>query len=158
MQRQSWKKCVISGNVAKADRIFRVRFSNQTLFNCILDFQSTINSSKRLLIFVNPKSGSGTALKTFKNKIFPALRENSIAFELFQTDFAGHAADIISKKEDLMQFNAIVIISGDGLIFEVLNSIVSRKDGEKLLKSVPFAIVPCGSGNGLLSSVFVYRE
>jgi sphingosine kinase len=97
-------------------------------------------------------------MKTFRNNIFPALKENSINFELIQTDSCGNAAKIIKERENLLEFNAIVIISGDGLIFEVLNAIVSRKDGEKLLRSLPIAIIPCGSGNGLLSSVFAYRE
>lgn len=95
-----------------------------------------VDSSNRLLIFVNPKSGSGIASKIFKQKIFPILTENSISFELIQTgtfiqhnvlychlfyiDFAGHAAQVISERQDLLDFNAIVIVSGDGLVFEVL--------------------------------------
>lgn len=78
----------------------------------------------------------------------------------------------MAEREDLLDFNALVIVSGDGLCFEVchsknailialvkiVNSIVLRKDAAKIFEQLAFAIVPCGSGNGLLSSVFSYRQ
>ncbi|KAI6183728.1 DAGKc domain-containing protein [Aphelenchoides bicaudatus] len=124
----------------------------------VTDFQSVVDSSSRLLIFVNPKSGSGRGARIFKDKILPILQQNSIGFELIQTNAPGHAGHIVSERNDLDNFNAIVIVSGDGLCFEVINSVVLRSDASKLLKQLPLAIVPCGSGNGLLSSVFAYRQ
>lgn len=59
------------------------------MHGCILiyfaDFLSVAESSSRLLIFVNPKSGAGRATRIFKDKILPALQQNEIAFELIQT-------------------------------------------------------------------------
>ena len=52
----------------------------------------------------------------------------------------------------LSNYDAIVIISGDGLCYEVLNGIMSREDREKALK-MPLGIVPGGSGNALAAGI-----
>ncbi|KAI6197162.1 hypothetical protein M3Y94_01191600 [Aphelenchoides besseyi] len=122
------------------------------------EFTSISESSRRLLIFVNPKSGAGLGARVFKQKVFPALNQNAIRFELIKTEFPGHAANIVKTRTDLLDFNAILIVSGDGLIFEVVNAIIERSDCTQILSNLPFAIVPCGSGNGLLSSVFAHQR
>ncbi|KAI6172252.1 Sphk-1 [Aphelenchoides besseyi] len=97
-------------------------------------FTSISDSSRRLLIFVNPKSGAGLGARIFKQKVFPTLNQNAIRFELIKTEFPGHAANI------------------------VVNAIIERSDCTQILSNLPFAIVPCGSGNGLLSSVFAHQR
>uniref|UniRef100_A0A1I7TLM3 DAGKc domain-containing protein n=1 Tax=Caenorhabditis tropicalis TaxID=1561998 RepID=A0A1I7TLM3_9PELO len=106
-----------------------------------------------LLIFVNPHSGQGKSLDTFNNKVAPKLDQNNIRYELIITDGPNHARTVLMEKGDLGTFNGLLILSGDGLVFEAVNGILGRDDAMQILKSLPIAIVPSGSGNGLLCSV-----
>ena len=42
---------------------------------------------------------------------------------------------------------SIVVVSGDGLLTEVLNSMMRRPDAAVVVK-LPIGIIPAGSGNG----------
>ncbi|CAD6194046.1 unnamed protein product [Caenorhabditis auriculariae] len=106
-----------------------------------------------LLVFVNPNSGSGKSLKTFERRVAPLLRRNKIKYELIVTTGRDHAKSVVKTRTDLDCFNGVMILSGDGLVFEVLNGIVDRKDFVALLPNLPLSVVPSGSGNGLLCSV-----
>ncbi|GMT14347.1 hypothetical protein PFISCL1PPCAC_5644, partial [Pristionchus fissidentatus] len=112
----------------------------------------------RLLIFVNPNSGYMKGVKTFNEKVEPELRRKRIDYELIVTNSVDHAKKVVETREDLINFNAILILSGDGLVFEVLNGIFNRQDHWELLHVLPIGIIPSGSGNGLLSSVFASRK
>ncbi len=53
---------------------------------------------------------------------------------------------------DLNNYDCLVIVSGDGLNFEVLNGIMQRDDRERALK-LPMAVVPGGSANALAAAI-----
>jgi diacylglycerol kinase family enzyme len=50
-------------------------------------------------------------------------------------------------------YDTILLLSGDGLVNEVLNGIMKSQHWSWLFKHVTFCHVPCGSGNGLSSAV-----
>ncbi|XP_076056458.1 sphingosine kinase 1-like isoform X2 [Oratosquilla oratoria] len=106
---------------------------------------------KKLLVFINPNSGPGRAHKIFEEQVKPILEEAEVAYDAVVTERANHAMDLL-QKEDLSQWRGIVIISGDGLIYEVLNGIFKRPDWEKYI-SIPIGIIPGGSGNGLARAI-----
>jgi sphingosine kinase len=56
-------------------------------------------------------------------------------------------------KLDLATFDAVVLISGDGLIHEVFNGLARRPDGAAALRSLPIGCVPAGTSNGLWVSI-----
>ncbi|VDM57805.1 unnamed protein product [Angiostrongylus costaricensis] len=141
------------------------------------DIEAAIIGS--VLVFANPNSGSGKAMRTFRERVEPQLRKNHIEFELIITitfvrgftsfflflifflfhrsvilDGSNHAKSVIRSHNDLGKFNGIVILSGDGLVSEVLNGLFEREDRTSIVPSMPIGVVPCGSGNGLLSSLF----
>ncbi|CAI2357849.1 unnamed protein product [Caenorhabditis sp. 36 PRJEB53466] len=106
-----------------------------------------------LLVFINPHSGLGKSLETFTQKVKPELEKNSVHFEVVVTTGPNHARNVLKTKTDLGKFNGILILSGDGLVFEALNGILCRDDAFKIFPNLPIGIVPSGSGNGLLCSV-----
>ena len=53
---------------------------------------------------------------------------------------------------DPTEYHAIVCVGGDGIVYEVVNGLASRQDGLAVLSSVPIAVIPSGSGNGLVKS------
>jgi hypothetical protein len=54
---------------------------------------------------------------------------------------------------DLSVFNAVLTIGGDGLLFEIVNGIATREDGETILRVLKFTPIPGGTGNGLIKSI-----
>lgn len=51
------------------------------------------------------------------------------------------------------QFDGIVAVSGDGILHEVINSVMKKENSDELLKSLTFGIIPSGSGNGLATTI-----
>uniref|UniRef100_A0A7I4Y519 DAGKc domain-containing protein n=1 Tax=Haemonchus contortus TaxID=6289 RepID=A0A7I4Y519_HAECO len=111
----------------------------------------------RVLVFVNPKSGSGKSLVTLRDRVEPKLKKNHIDYDVVITSGPNHAKSAIRSRDDLGEYNGIIILSGDGLVFEVLNGFIERHDATSIIPSLPIGIVPSGSGNGLLSSLFYSR-
>ncbi|XP_071518897.1 sphingosine kinase 1-like [Panulirus ornatus] len=107
--------------------------------------------SKKLLVFVNPKSGPGKAHQIYKKQVASIFGEAEITHEVVLTERANHALDMV-KYIDLDQYSGIIIVSGDGLLYEVYNGLLMRPDWEKAIQ-FPIGIIPGGSGNGLARSV-----
>uniref|UniRef100_A0A9J2PE11 DAGKc domain-containing protein n=1 Tax=Ascaris lumbricoides TaxID=6252 RepID=A0A9J2PE11_ASCLU len=110
--------------------------------------------NNRVLIFVNPRSGVGQARHIFEHMLSPQLKAASIPYDCIITGHTNHAKMFVSECACLQKYNSIVILSGDGLIFEVINGILERRDRKYFLSHMPIGIIPVGSGNGLLASVF----
>ncbi|CAE48497.1 Sphingosine kinase 1 [Caenorhabditis elegans] len=106
-----------------------------------------------LLVFINPNSGTGKSLETFANTVGPKLDKSLIRYEVVVTTGPNHARNVLMTKADLGKFNGVLILSGDGLVFEALNGILCREDAFRIFPTLPIGIVPSGSGNGLLCSV-----
>lgn len=47
----------------------------------------------------------------------------------------------------------IVVIGGDGILYEVINGLMERPDWETLFQELKLGIIPSGSGNGLAKSI-----
>ena len=114
-------------------------------------------STTHLFLLRNPQvSGPGQALGIFEDTVRPMFEEAAIEVVLLVTEYANHATEFLqSEQNDLSQFDAIVTMGGDGIIYEVINGIVNRGGkgkGLKLLLELPLAILPGGTGNGLAKS------
>ncbi|KAM7372217.1 hypothetical protein PAMP_009400 [Pampus punctatissimus] len=68
----------------------------------------------------------------------------------------NHARELV-RKADLSQWDALVIMSGDGLLFEVINGLMEREDWQEAIQT-PLGILPGGSGNALAASVHHYSQ
>ena len=97
------------------------------------------------LIIINPNSGKRKSVSVFKNILKPSLELNSINYKTKITTHSGHAEQII-ESIDLLNFNAILVLGGDGTMHEVINGLLKREDGINL----PIGNIPTGSGNSLL--------
>jgi sphingosine kinase len=104
------------------------------------------------LIFVNPVSGTGSAVRIWSHYVKPMLDEAEIISHLIVTEYANHARNYV-KDIDHSNIEAILIVGGDGLYYEVLNGILDRDDGLEILKYLPLFPIPGGSGNGLVKSI-----
>ena len=109
--------------------------------------------SRPLLILVNPNSGSGAAKRRYEAEVAPYFKKMNLATEVLVTTRAGHAKEIGSKI-DASKYRGIVTASGDGLLYEVLQGILSRKDDAiATIRKLKLGVLPLGSGNGLAASI-----
>lgn len=108
-------------------------------------------AQRHYLVIVNPKSGPGRSLEIFLHRVRPILAEADISHLLLVTERRNHARDFI-KNLQLNQWSGILIISGDGLLYEVYNGLMERPDWELAVK-IPIGIIPGGSGNGLARTI-----
>uniref|UniRef100_H3AJD1 sphingosine kinase n=1 Tax=Latimeria chalumnae TaxID=7897 RepID=H3AJD1_LATCH len=106
---------------------------------------------RRLLLLVNPYGGRGQAMHYCQTCILPMISEADITYNLIKTERQNHARELV-RDIILSEWDGIVIISGDGLLYEVINGLMERPDWEKAIK-IPVGILPCGSGNALAGAV-----
>uniref|UniRef100_A0A915PWV1 DAGKc domain-containing protein n=1 Tax=Setaria digitata TaxID=48799 RepID=A0A915PWV1_9BILA len=104
-----------------------------------------IRSHRHILVIVNPFSGQKRALKLWKTQVKPILELANIGYDYIETVE-------IAKNLKLEDYDAIAILSGDGLILEVISGFLMRKDRERALK-MPLAHLPGGTSNGLAASI-----
>lgn len=118
-----------------------------------IEAERSLPPSRKLLILINPFSGSGKSLKMFHGKVEPMLQNADIDYRHIITEYAGHAGELMLTL-DLLDFDGIVVCSGDGLVFEVVNGLMKRPDW-KVAINIPLGVIPTGSGNALsLSALY----
>eukprot|EP01041_Mallomonas_annulata_P011506 gene11506-24050_t len=108
---------------------------------------------RKFLIFVNPVSGQQKSMHIWENITKPMLKYANIEYELLITTRKNHGYDYIQQCNYLEQFSIILIIGGDGIIFEIINGISVRTDATDILQNVAIAPIPSGTGNGLVKSI-----
>lgn len=106
---------------------------------------------QKLLILVNPFSGSGRSLHIFQTVKDIFDRAENIQYTFQETQKARHALEIC-RDLDVDDFDGVVCCSGDGLLWEAVNGLCSRKDWRRAV-SLKLGIIPAGSGNGLAHSL-----
>ena len=57
------------------------------------------------------------------------------------------------ETNDISEYNAIIAMGGDGIMFEIMQGIHDRADEKEILKNLKFGIVGCGTSNGLAKSI-----
>ncbi|KAH8409002.1 hypothetical protein KR009_004990 [Drosophila setifemur] len=115
---------------------------------------SPADAGKQLLILLNPKSGSGKGRELFQKQVAPLLTEAEAQYDLQITTHPQYAKEFVRTRKDLLErYSGIVVASGDGLFYEVLNGLMERMDWRRACRELPLGIIPCGSGNGLAKSV-----
>lgn len=107
---------------------------------------------RKILVLLNPKSGSGKGRETFQKCVASVFNEAEIPYELQITKYANYAREFV-RHRDIYGWRSIVVVGGDGIYFEVLNGLFEREDWEQAITTVPIGVIPCGSGNGLARTI-----
>ncbi|CAO2632920.1 Sphingosine kinase 2 [Lemmus lemmus] len=105
----------------------------------------------RLLILVNPFGGRGLAWQRCMDHVVPMISEAGLSFNLIQTERQNHARELVQGLS-LSEWEGIVTVSGDGLLYEVLNGLLDRPDWKDAVR-MPIGVLPCGSGNALAGAI-----
>ncbi|XP_043274590.1 sphingosine kinase 2-like [Venturia canescens] len=107
---------------------------------------------RKLLVLLNPKSGPGRGRETFQRRVHPILSEAEKPYEVHITKHSNYAREFV-RTRDIYQWSGLLMVGGDGIVFEVVNGLLERPDWERALEEVPLGVIPCGSGNGLAKSI-----
>eukprot|EP00039_Didymoeca_costata_P027604 m.18786 g.18786 ORF g.18786 m.18786 type:complete len:567 (-) comp6400_c0_seq1:150-1850(-) len=110
---------------------------------------------RHVLMLINPFGGTKKALKIFDRIVQPMCEKSHVALDVVRTTHAGHALEHVRDMESLDAYDAIVTVSGDGLLHECLNGVMQRKDWQECVKKIPFGIIPAGSGNAMAKTIDV---
>ncbi|XP_030385372.1 sphingosine kinase 2 [Scaptodrosophila lebanonensis] len=113
---------------------------------------------RRVLVLLNPKSGSGKAREMFNMHVCPVFNEAEVPYDLYVTKHSNYASEFV-RTRPLNVWCCVVAVGGDGLFHEILNGLLQREDWAQILRTTALGIVPCGSGNGLAKSIaHTYNE
>ncbi|XP_021721753.1 ceramide kinase-like isoform X4 [Chenopodium quinoa] len=87
-----------------------------------------IGRPKSLLVFVNPKSGKGNGQNIW-GIVAPIFSRAKVRTQVTVTERAGHAFDLVSSmtNRELISFDGILAVGGDGLFNEILNGLLRSR-------------------------------
>ncbi|KAK0550938.1 sphinganine kinase lcb4 [Tilletia horrida] len=119
-----------------------------TLLSRAYPSERGIRPHRRLFILINPVGGPGKARAHFELRVRPILEAAGCTLQVHYTTHHLHGYALIKDTNTfkLDNVDAIVTVSGDGMVHEVLNALAARPDAKKALR-IPIAPVPAGSGN-----------
>ena len=99
--------------------------------------------SHKWAVIINPKAGKQHLRRDWV-KMYRTLKRAEIEFQVWTTEYAGHATEIARHLVE-RGFRNILLVGGDGTINEVVNGIYTSNIEDKT--SVSIALIPYGTGN-----------
>ncbi|XP_020809700.1 sphingosine kinase 2 [Drosophila serrata] len=140
-------------NMREADRWYRaLRWQLHRTLEDIFVAPTADERRRRVLVLLNPKSGSGRAREVFNMHVTPVLNEAEVPYDLYVTKHSDFAIEFMSTR-CLDAWCCVVAVGGDGLFHEIINGLLQREDWAHVLPGLALGIIPCGSGNGLARSI-----
>lgn len=126
-----------------------VKAINNTLQGLPLE-ASQPSTPRHLHIFLNPASGKKKAWGIFQ-QVRTVWDKSHIQLTVSQTTSTNHARQIIQTLA-IEKLDGLVIIGGDGTLYEVINGLMSRPDWERAME-IPIGTISAGTGNGLCKTL-----
>lgn len=125
---------------------------------------------RKVLIFVNPYSGArmGSWIQSFI--MAPMLKKAGIIPEIIITKHSLHARQVCSAINPA-DYAAIVSVSGDGMMHQVINGLVTpylkshgpshEKENiadvlREITSKTPLAVIPAGTSNGIVANFGIF--
>ncbi len=99
---------------------------------------------KKYYIAINPFGGAKDGLEIL-NRVLPIFEEAGAEVEIKETRYAGHARNMANTL-DFKGYEGFCVVGGDGTMHEVINGMLSRKDGKK----IPIGLITAGTGNSFM--------
>ncbi|KAG0209453.1 sphinganine kinase lcb4 [Mortierella sp. GBA30] len=102
-------------------------------------------------VLVNPFGGQGHARTIWEYTAEPIFKAAGATYDLAYTTHRYHAKEI-ARDLNIRQFDAIVTISGDGVLHEVINGLMDRPDAV-LAHKLPLGAIPADHGSHVVNAV-----
>ena len=94
-------------------------------------------------VILNPKAGKQRLRRDWA-KMYRTLKRAEIEFQVWTTEYAGHAIEIARHLVE-RGFRNLLVVGGDGTLNEVVNGIYTSNIEDK--NQVSIALIPYGTGN-----------
>ncbi|KAJ7783404.1 ATP-NAD kinase-like domain-containing protein [Mycena olivaceomarginata] len=109
-----------------------------------------ITPRRRFLVVINPHGGQGKAKTLWHETVEPIFAAAGCVVHVQYTGPVASPTNAanIARNVDLGAYDAVVPVSGDGIVNELINGLTSRPDALSALR-IPIAPIPAGSGNAL---------
>ncbi|ELU43894.1 diacylglycerol kinase catalytic domain-containing protein [Rhizoctonia solani AG-1 IA] len=145
-QKKSHRLVIVEGQIREPD----TGEAAQAWVDELMRLAYDVLPRRRFKVFVNPAGGQGKGVQLFEKKVKPILLAAHGEVDAVVTTHSKHAVEL--ARECDLDFDALLTVSGDGLVFEVLNGFRERPDGAKAF-ALPVCPIPAGSGNALSISL-----
>ncbi|KAF7976705.1 hypothetical protein HWV62_5867 [Athelia sp. TMB] len=104
-----------------------------------------VKPSRRFKVLINPFGGQGKAGSIYDKVVAPIFAAAKCPTDVTYTTHSKHAVEIAAALP-VAEYDALVVVSGDGLIHEVMNGFAAHPESDKAF-ALPVAHVPGGSAN-----------
>jgi YegS/Rv2252/BmrU family lipid kinase len=103
-----------------------------------------MTAARRYYLIINPAAG---VIKdpSLEARLVEAFEGAGCRVSVVRTKYGGHAREL-AQSVPLHDHDGLCALGGDGTLHELLNGLLSRKDGLRL----PVGLIPGGTGNALL--------
>ncbi|GAV09313.1 hypothetical protein RvY_18877 [Ramazzottius varieornatus] len=142
---------VVASSVVFTDNLQKASLWREAILALLRPISVCAHYSRRWLVLINPAGGPGKAVKLFQERVLPIFSEAEINFDTVISERAGHVGEIV-RSLNLDRYSAVILVSGDGLIYEAINGLMERADWRRAIKT-PLGLIPAGSGNALAASI-----
>ncbi|PLW27584.1 hypothetical protein PCANC_19890 [Puccinia coronata f. sp. avenae] len=149
-QKFKLKTLTLTGNIEDSSDTSQKEAQNwvENLLLRSYEFKA-VPRSRRVLIIINPQSGSKKSVKIWSSVVEPILKASTATYEVIFTTHSGHAGEL-GEKLDLDTVDVLSCVSGDGLVHEVLNGLGRRKsDFGVAMDKLALTSIPCATLNVL---------
>lgn len=109
---------------------------------------SSFNIQHSYFVVLNPHASRGGARKS-RGVIEGELKRAGVEFQIVETERRGHATEL-AERAVREGWSRLIAIGGDGVVHEVANGLLRASNGAPTL---PFGIVPLGSGNDFIKMI-----
>ncbi|KAF9013858.1 ATP-NAD kinase-like domain-containing protein [Cyathus striatus] len=135
---------IVKGDIDESQRSDAVQWAEALMYAA---YDATgVKPYRKLRVLVNPHGGTKRAVGLFIKVVEPIFREAGCEYHVTHTTHRGHTQDI--TKVLPLDYDAVITVSGDGLVHEVFNGFANHSDPARAF-AIPVAPIPTGSGNGL---------
>ncbi|KAJ5975186.1 hypothetical protein N7481_008893 [Penicillium waksmanii] len=123
--------------------------------------QSANAEAEPIQVVISTRSGTGTAQTVFKDLVQPLLDGLGVNYQSHETQSAQSIISL-SETQFLPQASAgveqtIILLSGDGGLIDILDVFYRNKydstNGVQRMAAPNIALIPCGTGNAMASSI-----
>ncbi|KAF9919849.1 sphinganine kinase lcb4 [Linnemannia zychae] len=119
--------------------------------NVLSHVYKDIKRGRHFKVLVNPFGGQGHAKRIWETTAEPMFKAAGCTYDLTYTTHRYHAMEI-AKNLNIRLYDAVVSVSGDGVLHEVINGLMARPDAV-IAHKLPVGPIPGGSGNALSFSL-----
>jgi hypothetical protein len=103
-------------------------------------FRPVSRLERHFLVIISPKSGAGKSMQFWQQIVEPMLQQADVSYEVVVTQYYRHAFHLAQSEISRVQwakFDCVILLGGDGIVYEVVNGLLARTDSNLSNASLP---------------------